>query len=229
MANRWTLCDLAEDELNALEAEGIRPTAQDILAVQALALEAMGDFDDGLRLHGAPVAIGGVVLWPLTIAGCIWRDEVEARLDADDYSARLFILAYALAHGRDKDALNVYGREALKAVWRWARGLRCGLADLVAAVNDVMADKPRVVSDESKDDADKSAPAEIAEMAMAIFGTDPDIWRYQLGLEEVIAVIRRHNALKRTGNTVEARKTEALRDLAKYVDGIRKRAKGAQA
>ena len=229
MANRWTICELAEDELNALEADGIKPTAQDVLAIQALALDAMGDFDDGLRLHGAPVSIGGVVLWPLTIAGCIWREEVEARLGAGDYSARLYVLAYALAHGHDKDALNVYGRDALKAVWRWARGLRCGLVDLVAAVNDVMADKPRVVSDESKDDADNSAPSEIAEMAMAIFGTDPDIWRYQLGLEEVIAIIRRHNAIRRHGNAVEARKMDALRDLARYVDGIRKRAKGAQA
>ena len=231
MANRWTLCDLAEDELNALEAEGIRPTPQDILAIQALALEAMGDFDDGLRLHGAPVAVGGVVLWPPTIAGCIWRDELESRLAADDYSSRLYILAYALANGHDKDALSVFGKDALKAVWKWARGLTCGLVDLAAAVNEVMADKPRVVRHKDKDEADKdkSGPAEIAEMAMAIFGTNPDIWRYQLGLEEVIAIIRRHNALKRQGNAVEARKTEALREMAMYVDEIRKRAKGAQA
>ena len=96
MANRWTICDLAEDELEALEAEGIRPTAQDVLAIQALALEAMGDFDDGARLHGAPVTIGDVVLWPPTIAGCIWREEVEAKLDANDYYSRLFMLAYSL-------------------------------------------------------------------------------------------------------------------------------------
>ena len=71
--------------------------------------------------------------------------------------------------------------------------------------------------------------AEIAEMAMAIFGTDPDIWRYQLGLEEVIAIIRRHSALKKQKSTVEVRKVEALRELAKYVDDIRKRAKEASA
>lgn len=230
MANRWTLCDLAEDEISALEAEGIQPTAQNILDIQALALDAMGDFDDGLRLHGSPVSIGGVILWPMTIAGCIWREEVEDKIDADDFSSRLYVLAYALANGHDKAALDVQGREALKAVLRWARGLRCSLTDLCAAVNDVMADRPRVVFDSDADSSGgKSAPAEIAEMAMAIYGTDPDIWRYQLSLEEVIAIIHRHNAIKRQKNTVEARKVEALRKLAKYVDDIRKRAKGVTA
>ena len=230
MANRWTLCDLAEDEISALEAEGIQPTAQNILDIQALALDAMGDFDDGLRLHGSPVSIGGVVLWPMTIAGCIWRGEVEEKLAADDFSSRLYVLAYALAHGHDKEALSLQGRDALKAVLRWARGLRCSLSDLSAAVNDVMADRPRVVFASDVDaESGKSAPAEIAEMAMAIFGTDPDIWRYQLSLEEVIAIIRRHSALKKQKSTVEVRKVEALRELAKYVDDIRKRAKEASA
>lgn len=223
MANRWTICDLAEDELDALEAEGIRPTAQDVLAIQALALEAMGDFDDGARLHGAPVTIGDVVLWPPTIAGCIWREEVEAKLDANDYYSRLFVLAYSLAFGRDKDALNVFGRDALKAVLKWARGLRFGVADLAAAVNEVMGDRPRVPRKSDTDDADESAPAELAEIAMATFGGNPDVWRYQLGISEVIGILRRRRALKSQGNPVERRKTEAMRDLAIYVDSIRKR------
>lgn len=221
MANRWTLCDLAEDELNALEADGIRPTAQDILAIQALALEAMGDFDDGARLHGAPVIISGVVLWPPTIAGCIWREEVEAKLDADDFYSRLYVLAYSLAFGRDKAALDVFGRDALKAVLRWARKLRCGVPDLVAAVNDVMSDRPRVSTPGGE--ADAAAPSELAEIAIATFGGNPDVWRYQLGIGEVISILRRHQALKKHGDTVERRKTSALRDLAIYVDGIRKR------
>lgn len=225
MANRWTICDLAEDELKALEADGIRPTAQDVLAIQALALEAMGDFDDGLRLHGAPIIISGVVLWPPTIAGCIWREEVEAKLDADDYCSRLYVLAYSLAHGRDKAALEVFGRDALKAVLKWARGLRCGMPDLVAAVNEVLGERPRISDADKadKDEADESAPAELVEIAMATFGGNPDVWRYQLGMSEVISILRRHRAMKSQGNPIERRKTEALRDLAMYVDGIRKR------
>ena len=65
---RWTVCDLAADEFQKLEADGICLTPQEVLDIQALSLDAMGDFDDGFRLRGSPVLVGGATLWPLTIA-----------------------------------------------------------------------------------------------------------------------------------------------------------------
>ena len=229
---RWTVCDLAEDEFGKLESEGIRLTPQEVLNIQALSLDAMGDFDDGLRLRGSPVIVGGVTLWPLTIAGSAWREEVEAMLSDDDYTGRLFILAYAMAKGRDKDAMSVYGLDAIRAVLKWAKKLTCRTEDLLGAVNDLLGDKPRVEIPEGKlkDGGEElSTPEFLEREAMAIFGTDPDIWRYQLSMDQVVEIIRKHHALGQSGKSgSERRKNEALRKLAYYVDGIRKARHGEE-
>jgi len=219
---RWKVCDLAEDEFKSLEAEGITLKPQEILDIQALALEAQGNFDDGLRLRGAPVLVGGVALWPMTIAGCLWRDAVEAMLDPKDYHTRLYVLAYAMANGRDPAALDCFGRQALRVVHRWARRLACGLNDLIDAVGEVQGYRPPAPESRKADD-DDGTPGELAETAISIFGTNPDIWKYQLGIGQVAEIISRHFARERGGDPVAKRKTEALRRLAMYVDDVRKR------
>ena len=70
---RWTVCDIAEDFYSALKKEGVELTPQQVLDIQALSLDAMGDFEDGTRIHGAPVVVGGAAFWPITIAASMWR------------------------------------------------------------------------------------------------------------------------------------------------------------
>ncbi len=222
---RWKLTDLAEAQIGKLKEGGIEVTPQNVLDIQALSLEAIGDFEDGTRLNGCPVIIAGLALWPLTIAASMWRDEVEAMLSETDYNARLFVLAYAMANGHDKDAMQTHGRSALRDVYRWARKLTCKTADLLQAVNDVLGDKPRVTFDEADTDKDAEAvPSYLAQTAMAIFGSDPDIWLYQLSIDAVAEIIARHFALGNafTGRGGAPKKTvEGLRKLSKYVNDLR--------
>lgn len=225
---RWTVCDIAEDFYSALKKEGVELTPQQVLDIQALSLDAMGDFEDGTRIHGAPVVVGGAAFWPITIAASMWREEVEALLSEKDYTTRLYVMAYAMANGHDKDALSVSGRAALKAVRKWARSLTCSMADLLDAVNAVMDDKPRVALPRNLEDKDEddglSTPEYLARTAMAIYGTDPDIWLYQLSMPAVLDIILRHHALSSTRKgRLSKRKTEAMRKLAYYVDCIRKK------
>ncbi len=227
---KWKLTDLAESQIEKLKASGIEVTPQNVLDIQALSLEAIGDFEDGTRLNGCPVIIGGITLWPLTIAASMWRDEVEAMLAETDYNARLFVLAYAMANGRDKDAMQSHGKQALRDVYKWARKLTCKTADLLQAVNDVLGDKPRVTFEESETDKDaQAAPSYLAETAMAIYGTDPDIWLYQLSIDAVAEIVARHFALGNafTGRGGAPKRTvEGLRKLSKYVHELRVKKNG---
>ena len=228
---RWTVCDLAADEFQKLEADGICLTPQEVLDIQALSLDAMGDFDDGFRLRGSPVLVGGATLWPLTIAGASWREEVEALLSADDYTGRRYVLAYAMAHGRDKAAMTVYGRDAIRAVLKWAKKLTCRTEDLLEAVNDILGDKPRVELPEGKlkdGGEDLPTPVYLEQTAISLFGTDPDVWRYQLSMDQVVLIVRKHNAAGKDDGGRGRRKNEALRKLAYYVDGIRRRHHGQE-
>lgn len=218
---RWKLTDLAESQIERLKADGVEVTPQEVLDIQALSLEAIGEFEDGIRLNGTPVVIGGIVLYPLTIGASIWREEVEAMLDDADYNSRLFLLAYCMANGRNQDAFSAHGREALKAVYHWAKKVRCNTADLLNAVNDVLGDAPRVTFANSNEDEKSESAAYLAQMAMAIFGGDPAVWQYQLSISAVADILAKHYALNQRGGKSNAKTVEGLRKLSKYVNDLR--------
>lgn len=221
---RWKLTDLADAQISKLKADGIEVTPQEVLDIQALSLEAIGDFEDGTRINGRPVIVGGCALWPLTIAASIWRDEVENLLDDEDYNSRLFVLAYAMANAHSKEALEAHGKQALRQVRHWAKGLTCATADLLSAVNDVLGDAPRVTFSNGGEESDRdeaAAPSYLAEMAMAIFGTSPDIWLYQLSIEAVADILAKHYALSQSGKGANKKTVEGLRKLSKYVNDLR--------
>ncbi len=223
---RWKLTDLAEAQIEKLKGDGIEVTPQEVLDIQALSLEAIGDFEDSIRLTGTPVVIGGIVLYPLTIGASIWREDVEALLDDDDYNSRLFVLAYCMANGRKQDAFEAHGKAALKDVYKWARQLRCNTADLLQAVNDVLGDAPRVTFSNGDDEEKQESAAYLAQMAMAIFGGNPAVWEYQLSISAVADILQKHYALTQSGNGANRKTVEGLRKLSKYVNDLRAKHNG---
>ena len=225
---RWKLTDLAESQIEKLKADGLEVTPQEVLDIQSLSLEAIGEFEDGTRINGRPVIVGNVALWPLTIAASIWREEVEELLDDADYNSRLFVLAYCMANGHSKEALQTHGKAALKQVYHWAKHLTCSTADLLNAVNEVLGDKPRVTFDDGEEtDKDHAAgPSYLAETALAIFGTNPEIWLYQLSIEAVADILAKHYALNQRGNGASKKTVEGLRKLSKYVHDLRVKKNG---
>lgn len=227
----WKLTDLAQDEIAALEADGVKVTPQDVLTIQALSLEAIGRFEDGIKPKGKPVICGNVTLWPLTIAAAIWQSETNELLKESDWDSKLFVLAYAMANGHNAEAL-VEGKAALQAVKQWAKKITCSTADLIEAINDVLGDRPRVSLTKKKaDDEEEQAakvPLYLLETATAIFG-NAETAEYQMSMEYVANIIHRHFVLSATANggkVIDSKTTDGLRKLAMFVDELRAKQNG---
>jgi len=167
------LSELAEAEIESLRADGIDLTPADIIEINALGWAVESPETRRLLARGAPVAVGGTILWPMSLYAQDWFNRVGCQLDGN--RQQTFALAYAMAHGRnDGDPLAIDGRDAEKAVKRWGRSLKCTFGELNVAISQVL---------QQDEDADQP-PEETGGMAMGDFsaflaascGGDPDFW-----------------------------------------------------
>ncbi len=225
MADNFQLCDLAEDSIAHLEAEGVKVGAQDVLTIQRLSLAAQGDCD----YYGAGRSVdlgGGIWLHPLTIAGREWFDEF-ARAYPDDEARQAFAFAFALSQGRN--GFTSYGREAWPLVRAWKKHLNCTLRELAGAIAEAVGEGGPPDEVKPKDEDGGEDWEEWVLMCCALVGGDPDAWRRKLSVAQVRRLIEARIAL----NNSEQRKSKddaklaALRDLAQYEDAIRARGKEA--
>jgi len=64
---RERLASLAEAEIDGLAAEGITPTAAEIVHINALAHLVESPSSRVALARGRPVFVGGAYLWPITL------------------------------------------------------------------------------------------------------------------------------------------------------------------
>jgi len=167
------LSELAEAEIETLRADGIDLTPAEIVEINALGHAVESPETRRLLARGAPVAIGGVYLWPMSLYAQDWFDRVGCQLDGN--KQQTFALAYAMAHGRDAgEPLAMEGRDAEKTVKRWGKSLKCTFGELNVAVSQVL----------QQDEDAEQPPSETGGMTMGDFsaflasacGGDPDFW-----------------------------------------------------
>ncbi len=135
MRDQERLNDLAKAEIAALEADGIRLTAAEIVELNAIgwAIESPELRADLAR--GVPVPLAGAWLWPLTLYAENWFKRVGLKMSG---ALGDFALAYAMAHGYEDGKLEVAGAEARRAVSEWVGKLRCTIPQLQEAVAQVL-------------------------------------------------------------------------------------------
>ena len=167
------LSELAEAEIETLRADGIDLTPAEIIEINALGWAVESPETRRLLARGAPVAIGGVYLWPMSLYAQDWFDRVGCQLDGN--KQQTYALAYAMAHGRDAgEPLAMEGREAEKTVKQWGKSLKCTFGELNVAISQVLA----------QDEDAEQPPSETGGMTMGDFsaflaaacGGDPDFW-----------------------------------------------------
>jgi len=167
------LSELAEAEIESLRAEGITLTPAEIIEINALGWAVESPETRRLLARGAPVAVGGATLWPMSLYAQDWFDRVGCHLDSN--MRQTYALAYAMAHGRDEgEPLVIEGRTAEKAVSRWAKSLKCTFGELNVAISQIL----------QQDEDAEQPPSETGGMAMGDFsaflasacGGDPDFW-----------------------------------------------------
>jgi len=176
------LSDLARAELEALAAEGIVPSWDDVAELNALGWQVETPETRRELARGSPVPVGGVTLRPLTLAGWAWFERVGEQ--CRDQNAAL---AYAMAHGSDAALDDMTAAN----VREWRRKIRATERELVLAVAEVI-DQDR--GPELPTRKDSPGLADLSAVIVAAVGGDPATWERQVRIGyvgEVMAAVAR--------------------------------------
>ena len=215
------LSDLAEAEIESLRADGIDLTPAEIIELNALGWAVESPETRRLLARGAPVEIGGVYLWPMSLYAQEWFSRVGCNLSNN--TRRAYALGYAMAHGRDEgDPLAMDGRSAEKIVTRWGKSLKCTFGELNVAISQIL----------QQDEESKQPPSETGGMTIgdlsaflaASCGGDPEFWECRCAAGYTYAVLdtlcRQNNA--EGHKTMADPRIKAERALGHAIEKIKK-------
>ena len=178
------LNSLAKSEIDALEAEGIRLTPEEIVELNALGWAIHTPEIRRSLSRGRPVPLAGHYLWPLTMRAVDWMETNKFSLTTITPA-----MGYAMAFGRgDGDELDQYGDDADKAVQNWMRSLRCNMAEFVEAVRQVdeQEQKPETPPDLN---GKPMTLGDLSAFLTAVCGADADFWERRCSISYALSVI----------------------------------------
>lgn len=225
----YRLTDIAREEIDALIADGITPTAQEVLDIQRLSEAcAAPDAALGSLARGKPVTLGVEVVWPPTIAAAAFIEEVGPL--ASDEVERFYIFAYACRFGRDASRIYERGAAARDNARAWRRRLRCTNLEAVEAIEALTADTmPSPPGKEMDAEERRGALIDLALRAAALVGGSPEVWETQAAIPAVARVIDLAYEQKRAeGKSAKHDpRIAAVRALGEYVLALREARKAA--
>jgi hypothetical protein len=178
------LNSLAKSEIDALLAEGITPTPEEVVEINALGWAVHTPETRRLLSRGRPVPCGGAWLWPLTMRAVEWLEANRFGMTSVSPA-----IGYAMAFGRSEGPeLDVTGRDAEQAVKQWFRALRCTLDEYAEAVQQVdnQDAKPDLPSDPS---GHPMTMGDLCAFLSATCGADADFWERRCSFGHVLAVV----------------------------------------
>jgi hypothetical protein len=227
-----TLTDLAQAEIDALQADGIALTPAEIVKVNWLATQVETPEHRMLYARGCPAFVGGVVLWPLTTRAANWYRRVALRsMPASLYRPAL---AYAMAFGRSEGLeLDQPSHTAQGAITAWHDRLTCTRAELDQAMAQILSqseidEQPPPLPGADKLDGDMT-PGDMSAFLCASAGGSPDMWERQVSCSYVLAMFQtiiQQNKADNRPSQGDPRIT-ATRALGWYCHKIRKARKVA--
>lgn len=223
MQDTARLCDGARAEIDGLVGEGYSLTPDEIVHINALAWQVETPETRRQLSRGSPVPVGGVTLWPLTLAASCWYDDVGCTLRPK--WLRTIALGYAMAHCYDGADLPASGSAAAVAVLRFFHSLRCRTKELTLAMSEILAQ-----DSEGEQPPDPSEPrgmgrGELSMHLATATGVSPDFWERRCSQSyvfETCAVIETQNREAGKPSKGDPR-IRAIRALGWYVEKIKRR------
>jgi len=212
-----TLSSQAEAEIEILRNKGVVLSDADIVLINALCWEIETPSNRVELARGKPVAVGGVWLWPRTIAAVAWYEDIGCLIGDGQVS-----LAYSMAHSYDADL----ERRGWLDVLKWRCCLRCTKAALMQAV-------ACVIEQDEKDEipaGKKDSSATVSQLAMtmhALHGGEVDMWERRVSMGYVVDMLLT-SATQASADGKDATdymRTRANLALALALDKIVKRSK----
>ena len=219
-----TLCDVAEGELSALEAEGFELSWSDIVEINYLS-HCVESPEGRIALsRGNPVFAGDVALWPMTLYGNDWFNRISVNLPGE--RLKTLSLAYAMANGRED--LECSYPVLIIRLNKLYRSLKCTHNELKEVIEHVLNQDAEPDQPPQKETANKRmSVGEFSAYLFATCGESPEFWErrcsfgYALDMLSVIAQQDRAD-----GKTLkDDQRIKAEISLGWAVEKIRRRAK----
>jgi len=180
------LSDLAAAEIELLQADGIELSPADIVRLNALGWAVESPETRRLLARGAPVAVGGATLWPLSLYAQEWYDRVGCEMGG--LRRQTYALGYAMAHGRDDwDPLSMSGRMAELVVLAWGWSLKCTFGELNVALGQILAQEED--HEQPPSETGGMAAGDFSAFLAASAGGDPDFWERRCAAGYTYAVL----------------------------------------
>ena len=178
--------DLAREEIDALEKQGIKLTLEEIVEINALGWAVQSQEARRHLARGRPVIVGGVWLWPLTIRAASWL--VDNRFPLDSVTPAM---GYAMAFGRsDGHELDIVGNGAIDAVESWYKSLRITKDEFVEAVKQVDdQDAPAELPPDPTRDGERLSLGDLCAFLCACCGADADFWERRCSMTFAMATL----------------------------------------
>lgn len=173
------LNDTARAMLERLRAEGITPTASDIVRINALAHDLESPKMRRQLAKGRPVQLGHAWLWPLTLAATDWYLSTGDQCHDTEQA-----LAYAMAHGHSEGLDTA----TPKNVKQWARRLRVTQRQLRVAVAEVL-DQDDVEHLPPATDKDPATYAQLVRIMTELHGGTIEQWERQVSQAYIFETI----------------------------------------
>lgn len=178
------LRELARSEIEQLAADGITPTADEIVQLNDLAadVELVGRVDPSAA--GSPVRAGNCIMWPFTLASGEWFARVVKCGIFQTRDGTRNALAFALCTGRTPEAFAdlITADDCRAAVNKWV--LRAGMtaAEREDAILRVVPEigNPHTASKDGKPDTDGDGVDGLLADLVSGSGLPADYWRGQL-------------------------------------------------
>jgi hypothetical protein len=230
------LNDLAAREIAALEAEGIMPTAAEVVKLNALgwAIETptlRRELSRGVPQQLCP----DVYLWPLTIQAADWHERVGEKL-APSRKAMIMhpglssdlpalALAYAMAHAYSEgDELDAEGDDAADKVIAWASGLKCTAEAFGACIAEVVAQQDAPDLPRSDETGKRMTAGEFSVYLASRCGGTPEFWerRCSIGYAATLLSAVVHQSLADGKPITHDAKMAATMAMGMESDRIRK-------
>lgn len=201
-----TLSPVAAQAITELrEKFGVEPTVDEIVWLHNLGqrVENPGGAPHA-GLAGAPVCVGNVALWPLSMGASRWFLEVGEPLFGKQKFGEL-VLAYAMAHSRQPEVLwRFTSPDAVRsAVKDWQRVVGVRWRELEAALYIAQGREPIRPPPDPKAEpipayqTERNLRVVIAELCAEHPGTTPDYWRWGTGMTEALECLYAVRSQKR--------------------------------
>jgi len=221
---QWKLTDLALQEITSLQHDGVILQPVDIIRIHRLSQAVETPETSRQLARGTPVPLGKFFLYPITLAASAFLEASEPYCKAEQ---QIFILAYAMAHGSDAEAMQAVGQGAVKEAVKWAKRLPVTVREMTLAIEECLGEE--IPIDDPKAKHGMTA-GELSSTLCALAGGSPEVWERQCSISyccEVLRCIMRQNQADNQPSINDPR-IIAERRLALYCEGLRRKSKKAR-